>query len=184
MYLALGVDIEGHKQLLGMWLAETEGAKFWLSVRTALKNRGLNDVLIGCVDGLKGFPEAIAAEYPDTKIQLCIVHRVRNSLKLVPWKDYKAVTADLKLIYQASTELEAQNQLAQFALTWGEKYPQISNSWEANWPNLIAIFDYPAEIRRVIYTTNAIESLNSVIKTMLLRQCCSEIDAQSEGVSG
>ena len=164
LYIALGVDIEGQKQLLGMWLAETEGAKFWLSVLTELKARGLNDVLIACVDGLKGFPEAIAAEYPDTKIQLCIVHMVRNSLKLVPWKDYKAVTSDLKLIYQASTEIEAQAQLEQFEKTWDEQYPQISKSWRSNWHNLIAIYDYPAEIRKVIYTTNAIESLNSVIR--------------------
>jgi transposase-like protein len=164
LYLALGVDIEGHKQLLGMWLAENEGAKFWLSVLTELKARGLNDVLIACVDGLRGFPEAIAAEYPDTKIQLCIVHMVRNSLKLVPWKDYKAVTIDLKLIYQASTEMEAQAQLEQFEKTWDDKYPQISKSWRGNWHNLIAIYDYPAEIRKVIYTTNAIESLNSVIR--------------------
>jgi len=164
LYLALGVDIEGQKQLLGMWLAETEGAKFWLSVLTELKTRGLNDVLIACVDGLKGFPEAIAAEYPDTKVQLCIVHMVRNSLKLVPWKDYKAVTSDLKLIYQASTEMEAQAQLEQFEKTWDDKYPQISKSWRNNWHNLIAIYDYPAEIRKVIYTTNAIESLNSVIR--------------------
>lgn len=164
MYLALGVNIEGHKQLLGMWLAETEGAKFWLSVLTELKNRGLNDVLIACVDGLKGFPEAIAAEYPDTKIQLCIVHMVRNSLKLVPWKDYKAVSAELKRIYQASTELEAQSRLDEFADKWDDQYLQISKSWRANWPNLIAIFDYPGEIRKVIYTTNAIESLNSVVR--------------------
>jgi transposase-like protein len=164
MYLALGVDIEGHKQLLGMWLAETEGAKFWLLVLTELKSRGLNDVLIACVDGLKGFPDAIAAEYPNTRIQLCIVHMVRNSLKLVPWKDYKAVSADLKRIYQASTELEAQSRLDEFADKWDDKYLQISKSWRANWPNLIAIFDYPGEIRKVIYTTNAIESLNSVVR--------------------
>ena len=164
LYLALGVDIEGHKQLLGMWLAETEGAKFWLSVLTELKVRGLNDVLIACVDGLKGFPEAIAAEYSDTRIQLCIVHMVRNSLKLVPWKDYKAVTSDLKQVYQASTEMEAQAQLEQFEKTWDDKYPQISRSWRSNWHNLIAIYDYPAEIRKIIYTTNAIESLNSVIR--------------------
>ena len=164
LYLALGVDMEGHKQLLGLWLAETEGAKFWLSVLTELKNRGVSDILIACVDGLKGFPEAIASEYPDTKVQLCIVHMIRHSLKLVPWKDYKAVTADLKLIYQASTEREAQNQLEQFAATWDEKYPQISKSWRANWPNLIAIYDYPADVRKVIYTTNAIESLNSVVR--------------------
>ena len=129
MYLALGVDIEGHKQLLGMWLAETEGAKFWLSVLTELKSRGLNDVLIACVDGLKGFPDAIAAEYPDTRVQLCIVHMVRNSLKLVPWKDYKAVSADLKRIYQASTELEARSRLDEFADKWDDQYLQISRSW-------------------------------------------------------
>jgi len=164
MYLALGVDLEGQKQLLGMWLAETEGAKFWLSVLTELKSRGLNDVLIACVDGLKGFPEAIAAEYPETKIQLCIVHMVRNSLKLVPWKDYRAVTGDLKLIYQSSTEAEAQEQLTKFAEKWDDKYPQISKSWQNNWHNLITIYEYPPEIRKVIYTTNAIESLNSVVR--------------------
>ena len=118
-------------------------------------------MLIACVDGLKGFPEAIAAEYPETRIQLCIVHMVCNSLKPVAWKDYKAVSADLKLIYQASTELKAQDELDRFAATWDEKYPQISKSWRANWPNLIVIYDYPAPIQKVISTTNAIESLNS-----------------------
>ena len=164
LYLALGVNIEGHKELLGMWLGENEGAKFWLSVLTELKGRGLQDVLIACVDGLKGFPEAIEAEFPQCKIQLCIVHMIRNSLKLVPWKDYKAVTADLKLIYQGTTEIEAQAHLEQFALKWDDKYPQISNSWSDNWHNLIAIYDYPPEVRKAIYTTNAIESLNSVVR--------------------
>ncbi len=118
LYLALGINMEGHKELLGLWLAETEGAKFWLSVLTELKNRGLEDILIACVDGLKGFPDAIAVEYPQTKVQLCIVHIVRNSLRYVSWKDYKAVTADLKQIYQSATEREAQAALASFGESW------------------------------------------------------------------
>lgn len=164
MYLALGINMSGHKELLGMWLAETEGAKFWLSVLTELKNRGLQDILIACVDGLKGFPEAIAAEYPETKVQLCIVHMVRNSLKYVSWKDYKAVTAGLKDVYQSPTETAARAALERFAEQWDEQYPQISKSWRSHWPNLITLFEYPPEIRKVIYTTNAIESLNSVIR--------------------
>ena len=164
MYLALGINMEGQKELLGLWLAETEGAKFWLSVLTELKNRGLQDILIACVDGLKGFPEAIAAEYPQTKIQLCIVHMVRNSLKYVSWKDYKAITADLKAIYKASTESAALLELERFGEKWDDQYPQISKSWHNHWPNLITLFEYPPDIRRVIYTTNAIESLNSVIR--------------------
>lgn len=164
MYLALGINMDGQKELLGLWLAETEGARFWLSVLTELKNRGLQDILIACVDGLKGFPEAIAAEYPQTKIQLCIVHMVRNSLKYVSWKDYKAITADLKAIYQASTEEAALLELERFSEKWDESYPQISKSWHNHWPNLITLFEYPPDIRRVIYTTNAIESLNSVIR--------------------
>lgn len=164
MYLALGVNIDGHKELLGMWLNDNEGAKFWLSVLTELKSRGLQDILIACVDGLKGFPEAIETEYPECRVQLCIVHMVRNSLKLVPWKDYKAVTADLKSVYQATTEAEAQANLATFSEKWDDKYPQITKSWTDNWHNLIAIFDYPPEVRKAIYTTNAIESLNSVVR--------------------
>lgn len=164
MYLALGLNLEGHKELLGLWLAETEGAKFWLSVMSELKSRGLKDILIACVDGLKGFPDAIQAEYPDTRIQLCIVHMVRHSLKFVTWKDYKAVTAGLKQNYQSASETEAQHALDQFAELWDDQYPQIAKSWRNNWPNLITLFDYPPEIRKVIYTTNAIESLNSVIR--------------------
>lgn len=164
MYLALGINMDGHKELLGLWLAENEGAKFWLSVMSELKNRGLRDILIACVDGLKGFPDAIQAEYPDTRIQLCIVHMVRHSLKYVTWKDYKPVTADLKAIYQSATEAEARHALEQFARTWDDKYPQVARSWRNNWDNLITLFDYPPEIRKVIYTTNAIESLNSVIR--------------------
>jgi len=164
MFIALGINMEGQKELLGLWLAENEGARFWLSVLSELKSRGLQDILIACVDGLKGFPEAIAAEYPHTKIQLCIVHMVRNSLKYVTWKDYKAVTADLKTIYRSTTEDQAQLELERFAEKWDGKYPQISRSWQNHWPNLVTLFEYPPEIRRVIYTTNAIESLNSVIR--------------------
>ncbi len=164
IYLALGIDLEGHKQLLGLWIGEMEGAKFWLNVLTELQNRGLTDILIACVDGLTGFPQAIEAVYPQTRIQLCIVHMVRNSLKYVSWKDYKAVTADLKKIYRASTEAEARAELEAFAATWDAQYPQISKSWNRHWSNLITLFDYPREIRRAIYTTNAIESLNSVIR--------------------
>lgn len=164
IYLALGVNVEGHKELLGMWISENEGAKFWLSVLTDLQNRGVEHILIACVDGLKGFPEAINATFSDAKIQLCIVHMVRNSLKFVPWKDYKQVTADLKRIYQSVTEAEAKLELEQFSDKWDDKYPQISRSWRANWENLNTLYDYPADIRKVIYTTNAIESLNSVIR--------------------
>jgi len=164
IYLALGINIEGHKELLGMWISENEGAKFWLSVLTELQNRGVQDILIACVDGLSGFPEAINTAYPNAKIQLCIVHMIRNSLKFVPWKDYKAVTADLKLIYQSATEQEAAIELERFEDKWDSKYPQISRSWNKNWANLITIFDYPEDIRKVIYTTNAIESVNSVIR--------------------
>ena len=164
VYLALGVNLEGQKELLGMWLSENEGAKFWLNVLTELQNRGVKDILIACVDGLKGFPDAINTVYPDTHIQLCIVHMVRNSMKFVPWKDYKAITADLKAIYQASTEEKALLSLDQFAERWDEKYPQISKSWRAHWHNLNTLFNYPQDIRKAIYTTNAIESLNSVIR--------------------
>lgn len=164
IYLALGVNMDGRKELLGLWLSENEGAKFWLGVLTELQNRGVKDILIACVDGLKGFPDAINAVFPNTRIQLCLVHLVRNSVKYVPWKDYKAVTADLKLIYQSVTEAEALLALEQFSARWDGKYPQISRSWRANWHNLNTLFDYPEDIRKAIYTTNAIESLNSVIR--------------------
>jgi transposase-like protein len=167
IYLALGINLEGHKELLGMWIAETEGAKFWLSVLTELQNRGLKDVFIAAVDGLSGFPEAINAVYPATKIQLCIVHMVRNSLKFVPWKERKAVAADLKKIYTSLTVDEAEQALEAFAERWDDKYPSISRSWHKHWPNLITLFDYPDDIRKVIYTTNAIESLNSVIRKVI-----------------
>jgi putative transposase len=164
VYLALGVNLEGHKDLLGLWLSENEGAKFWLSVLTELQNRGVKDILIACVDGLKGFPDAIATAYPQAQIQLCIVHMVRNSMKFVPWKDYKPVAADLKQIYQSVTEEEALLALDRFAERWDVKYPQISKSWRTHWHNLNTLFNYPEDIRKAIYTTNAIESLNSVIR--------------------
>lgn len=170
VYLALGVNMEGHKELLGLWLSENEGAKFWLSVLTELQNRGVKDILIACVDGLKGFPDAINAVFPETQIQLCIVHMVRNSVKYVPWKDYKAVTAELKQIYQSVTEEEALLALSQFAERWDDKYPQISKSWRTHWHNLNTLFNYPADIRKVIYTTNAIESLNSVIRKAIKKR--------------
>ena len=170
VYLALGVNMDGHKDLLGIWVSENEGAKFWLSVLTELKSRGVQDILIACVDGLKGFPEAIAAEYPETRIQLCIVHMLRGSLKYVSWKDYKKVTTDLKEVYQATTEAQALKALENFGITWNSQYPQIAKSWTNNWVNLRTIFDYPPEIRKAIYTTNAIESLNSVIRSATKRR--------------
>ena len=163
IYLALGVDLEGQKELLGMWLSENEGAKFWLGILTELHNRGLKDILIACVDGLKGFPEAIQSVYPQTHVQLCIVHMVRYSMKFVPWKDYKAVAADLKRVYQSVTEEEALQELDEMEAKWGSQYPQISRSWRHNWANLNTLFAYPEGIRKAIYTTNAIESLNSVV---------------------
>lgn len=164
VFLALGINLEGQKELLGMWLAENEGSKFWLNVLTELQNRGIQEILIACVDGLKGFPEAIHTVFPQTRIQLCIVHMVRNSLKYVSWKDYKPVTQGLKQIYQAQTEELALQALDTFAAQWDDKYPAISKSWRANWENLNTLFVYPDDIRKAIYTTNAIESLNSVIR--------------------
>ena len=134
IHLALGVNLQGHKELLGMWLSENEGAKFWLGVLTELQNRGVKDILIACVDGLKGFPDAISAVYPQAQIQLCIVHMVRNSMKYVPYKDYKTVTTDLKRIYQSATEPEAVQELEQFAGRWDDKYPHISRSWRTHCP--------------------------------------------------
>jgi len=170
IFLALGINTEGHKELMGMWIAENEGAKFWLNVLTELQQRGVEDILIACVDGLKGFPDAINAVFPQTHIQLCIVHMVRNSLKYVSWKDYKAVTADLKRVYRSATEDEALLELERFAETWDGQYPQIAKSWRTHWHNLNTLFNYPEDIRRAIYTTNAIESLNSVIRKAIKKR--------------
>jgi transposase-like protein len=150
-----------------MWVTNNEGSKFWLSVLTELKNRGLQDILIACVDGLTGFPDAIAAVYPLTKVQLCVVHMIRNSLRFVPWKDKKDVVSDLKQIYAASTIEQAEASLSDFADKWDKKYPGISRSWLDKWENISVFFAYPEEIRRVIYTTNAIESLNMTLRKVL-----------------
>jgi putative transposase len=164
IYLALGITTEGHKELLGMWLSENEGAKFWLSVLTELQNRGVKDIIIAAVDGLTGFPEAINTVYPKAQVQLCIVHMVRNSLRYVSFKDRKAVASDLKRIYQSITADEAAMELKHFAEKWDNRYPSIAKSWTTCWENIIPLFSYPDDIRKVIYTTNAIESLNSVIR--------------------
>ena len=182
VYLALGVNLEGQKELLGMWLSENEGAKFWLNGLTELQNRGVKDILIACVDGLKGFPDAINTVYPDTHIQLCIVHMVRNSMKFVPWKNYTAIAVDLKKIYQSATEDEALLALDQFAQRWDEKYPQISKSWRAHWHNLNTLFNYPQDIRKAIYTTNAIESLNSVIRKAIKKRTLFPTDDSAQKV--
>jgi putative transposase len=164
VYVALGVNLAGHKELLGLWLGENEGAKFWLSCLTDLKNRGLRDIFVACIDGLSGFPEAIRAAYPETSVQLCIVHLVRAALRYVSTQDSKAVIADLKKIYQAATVVEAEQALESFAQAWDAKYPTIAKMWRAKWTDIITLFDYPPPIRRAIYTTNAIESVNSVIR--------------------
>jgi len=167
VYVALGVNLEGEKELLGLWLAQSEGAKFWLSILTELKNRGVQDILIACVDGLKGFGEAIEAAFPETRVQQCIVHQVRHSLHYVPWKDRKAVAAALRRIYTAPTLEAGERELATFESVWGEKYPRITPSWRANWPRLSVFYDYPPDIRRIIYTTNAVESLNASLQKVL-----------------
>jgi putative transposase len=164
VYLALGINLSGEKELLGIWIAQTEGAKFWLQVVTELKNRGVQDIFIACVDGLKGFPEAIEAVYPKTAVQLCIVHLVRYSLNYVSWKLRKTVAADLRLIYAAVTTEEAETKLVEFEAKWGTDYPSIAQSWRRNWTRIIPFFDYPPEIRRIIYTTNAIESVNMSLR--------------------
>jgi transposase-like protein len=164
IYVALGVNLAGKKELLGLWLAETEGAKFWLGCLTDLKNRGLSDIFIACIDGLSGFAEAIHAAYPKTSVQLCIVHLVRAALRYVSSDDTRAVVTDLKKIYQAATVLEAEQALEAFAQAWDGKYPTIAKQWRAKWTDIITLFDFPPEIRKAIYTTNAIESLNSVIR--------------------
>jgi putative transposase len=164
MYVALGINIYGNKELLGLWLGEAEGAKFWLGCLTDLKNRGVDDIFIACIDGLTGFPEAIRAAYPEAKIQLCLVHLVRAALKYVTTGDSKEVCQGLKKIYQAATVEEAEAALDSFARDWDGKYPTIAKQWRLKWTDIITLFDYPPAIRRVIYTTNAIESVNSVIR--------------------
>jgi putative transposase len=160
VYIALGLDMQGKKDVLGLWIGESEGAKFWMGIMTELKNRGVEDILIACIDGLKGLPDAINAVYPQTRIQLCIVHMIRNSTKFVSYKERKILCADLKMIYTAVTEKQGLDALDEFAIKWDGKYPMISKSWKNNWANLSEFFAYPPDIRKVIYTTNSIESLN------------------------
>ena len=164
VYLALGVNLEGLKEVLGLWTAETEGAKFWLQVVTDLKNRGVKDIFIACVDGLKGFPEAIETIFPETQVQLCIVHMVRHSLNYVSWKQRKEVAADLKAIYSASTIEEAEFNLEQFEGKWNASHASIGKSWRRNWERITPLFSYPPDIRKAIYTTNAIESVNMSLR--------------------
>jgi len=164
IYLAIGITMEGTKEVLGMWSSDNEGAKFWLQILTELKNRGVQDVFIACVDGLKGLPEAIEAVYPQAQVQLCMVHMVRHSLKYVSWKQRKEVAAGLKVIYGAATAEQAATNLEAFSRKWDEKYPTISVSWRNNWERIAPLFGYPPEIRKIIYTTNAIESLNMSLR--------------------
>lgn len=164
VYIAIGVNMEGIKDVLGMWVGENESAKFWLTVLNELKNRGLEDILITCVDGLTGFDNAIHAVYPQTELQQCIIHQIRNSTRFVSYKDIKELMADLKKIYQAVTEDAALYELDLFEDKWGSKYPKIGSSWRSNWPKLATYFKYPVEVRRLIYTTNAIEAFNRQLR--------------------
>jgi len=167
IYVAIGVNLEGNKEVLGLWVAQTEGAKFWLEVLTELQSRGVKDILIACVDGLKGFPEAIEAVFPRTEVQLCIVHLVRASLNYVPWKQRKQVAADLRTVYQAGTATEAELALDHLAAKWDPSFPSVSQIWRRNWDRITPFFHYPAEIRRAIYTTNAVEALNRSLRKVI-----------------
>ena len=167
VYVAIGVNLDGEKEVLGLWTSANEGAKFWLGVLTELKNRGVKDILIACVDGLAGFPEAIEAVYPQTQVQLCLVHLVRASLNYVNWKERKQVAADLKQIYRSTTAEQAEVALAEFAAQWDGKYPTISRMWRRQWERVTPLFEYPPEIRRVIYTTNAVESLHMSLRKVI-----------------
>lgn len=164
VYIAIGINMDGLKEVLGMWVGENESAKFWLSVMNGLKNRGLQDILIACVDGLTGFPAAIEAVYPKTEIQQCVIHQIRNTTRFVSYKDIKALMADLKKVYAAIDEQTALAELENFDEKWGNKYPKISISWRDNWANLSTYFKYPQEVRTLIYTTNAIEGFNRQLR--------------------
>ena len=164
VYIAIGINMDGIKEVLGMWVGENESAKFWLSVMNSLKNRGVEDILIACVDGLTGFTNAIEAVYPDTEIQQCIIHQIRNTTKFVSYKDIKALMADLKKVYAAVDEQTALAELDSFDEKWGSKYPKIAISWRANWANLSTYFKYPEAVRTLIYTTNTIEGFNRQLR--------------------
>jgi len=166
-YCVLGVDCDGHKDILGIYLSETEGAKFWLQVLTDLKNRGIKDIIIASIDGLKGFPDAIQSVFPNTEVQLCVVHQIRNSLKYVAWKDYKAFLRDLKQVYRATNKELAEQRLNDLDEKWGSKYPIVIRSWRNNWEHLTQYFKFPEEIRKVIYTTNTIEGFHRQMRKVL-----------------
>lgn len=167
VYVAIGIDLQGQKDVLGLWTSANEGAKFWLQVLTDLRNRGVKDVFIACVDGLKGFPQAIETVFPQAQVQLCIVHLTRASLNYVNWKERKAVAADLKAIYRADTAAQAEQELQNLSEKWGSKYPTIEPIWRRNWERVTPFFAFPAEIRRIIYTTNAVESLNMSLRKII-----------------
>lgn len=167
VYVAIGIDLEGQKDVLGLWTSANEGAKFWLQVLTDLKNRGIQDVFIACVDGLKGFPQAIETVFPQAQVQLCIVHLTRASLNYVSWKERKVVATDLKTIYRAATAEQAELALQSFAAKWDPRYPTIAALWTRNWQRVIPFFEFPDEIRRIIYTTNAVESLNMSLRKII-----------------
>jgi len=167
VYLAIGVGIDGRKEVLGMWIEETEGAKFWLKVITELKNRGVEDILIACVDGLKGFPEALESVFPRTTVQTCIVHLLRASTRFVGWKDRKRVVADLRPIYTAVDREAALTALVAFEAAWGRQYPMIAQSWRAQWERVVPFLDFAPDLRRVLYTTNAIESFNARVRKLV-----------------
>ena len=171
VYIAIGINMDGIKEILGMWVGENESAKFWLSVMNGLKNRGLQDILIACVDGLTGFPAAIEAVYPNTEIQQCIIHQIRNTTRFVSYKDIKALMADLKKVYAAIDEPTALSELENFDEKWGNKYPKIAMSWRDNWANLSTYFKYPQEVRTLIYTTNAIEGFNRQLRKVTKNKC-------------
>ena len=164
VYIAIGIDMEGHKDVLGMYVGQNESAKFWLSILNGLKNRGVEDILIACVDGLTGFPQAIEAVFPDTEIQQCIIHQIRNTTKFVSYKELKSLMADLKRVYAAPTEEIALAELDSFDEKWSGKYPKIAKSWKDNWANLSTYFKYPEAVRRLIYTTNTIEGFNRQLR--------------------
>lgn len=167
VYIVIGVNMEGKKEVLGIWVGKTEGAKFWMQVITELKNRGVSNIYVACVDGLSGFPEAINAVFPKTIVQLCIVHMIRNSTKYVSYKDLKAVTADLKKIYSAINEIEGVRELQSFSKKWDDKYPIIGDMWQRHWPGIVPLFSFPEAIRKAIYTTNIIESANRQIRKII-----------------
>jgi putative transposase len=167
VYVAIGIGLDGQKDVLGLWTSNNEGAKFWLAVLTELKNRGVKEILIACVDGLKGFPQAIESVFPQAVVQLCIVHLVRASLNYVNWKERKQVAADLKEIYRAATAVQAEMELNSFQARWGSKYQAIGKLWKENWARVVPFFEFPAEVRKVIYTTNAVESLHMSLRKII-----------------